>query len=126
VTWGALDAAWAGWSINRNGLWSPDGRQFRTEWMQRWWITLEQARFWRDAYDRWTLRGVGAEPPRGREAVTPLTTAATEVRQLGTRLDVPKAAFALPAIPPTAFLVVGWQVAAVPVPARKRIDAPRF
>lgn len=68
---GALDEAWSGWTLNRNGLWSPEGKRYQPRTMHHWWITCEQARFWREEYDRRTLGGVGAQPPRGREAVKP-------------------------------------------------------
>jgi hypothetical protein len=104
---GALDDTWAGWSINRNGLWSPDGRQFRTEWMQRWWITLEQARFWREAYDRETLRGAGAQPLRGREAVPLLIGATVEAEPVGTPPPPSPEAVPYSATRPTAFAHAG-------------------
>ncbi|WP_329743443.1 DUF3653 domain-containing protein [Dyella sp. A6] len=25
---GALDDAWSGWTLNRNGLWSPEGKRY--------------------------------------------------------------------------------------------------
>ena len=70
---GGLEDGWAGWTINRHGLWSPDGRQFRPEAMRQWWITCQQARFWRQDYDRGRDRGVGRSPaqtlqPEAREA----------------------------------------------------------
>lgn len=60
---GALDDAWSGWTLNRNGLWSPDGKRYHQGTMRHWWITSEQARFWRDEYDQRTARGVGAPAP---------------------------------------------------------------
>lgn len=67
---GALDDAWAGWTVNRNGLWSPDGKRYHQGTMRHWWITCEQARFWREDYDRRTLGGVGASAPARPQAVT--------------------------------------------------------
>ena len=67
---GALQPAWAGWTLNRNGLWSPDGKQHRPDMMTAWWLVCEQARFWRDDYDRRTLGGVGAQAPARPQAVT--------------------------------------------------------
>jgi Phage protein len=49
---GALHSAWAGWTINRNGLWSPDGKRHDPAMMTPWWLVCEQARFWRDDYGR--------------------------------------------------------------------------
>jgi DNA-binding transcriptional regulator YiaG len=78
---GALDAAWSGWTLNRNGLWSPDGKRFEPAGMRYWWLTSEQARFWRDDYDRRTLGGVGAPAPaltlqpEAGEAVQPIAAA---------------------------------------------------
>jgi len=60
---GALDDAWDGWTLNRNGLWSPDGKRYHQGTMRHWWITSEQARWWREDYDRRTLGGVGAPAP---------------------------------------------------------------
>jgi DNA-binding transcriptional regulator YiaG len=60
---GALDEAWSGWTVNRNGLWSPDGKRYHQGTMRHWWITCEQARWWREDYDRRTLGGVGAPAP---------------------------------------------------------------
>lgn len=48
---GALDASWDGWVLNRNGLWSPDGKRYSEGSMRLWWLTSEQARFWRQGYD---------------------------------------------------------------------------
>jgi len=67
---GALEPAWAGWTLNRNGLWSPDGKQHRPDMMTAWWLVSEQARFWRADYDRRTLGGVGAQAPARPQAVT--------------------------------------------------------
>lgn len=59
---GALEPAWAGFVLNRNGLCTPDGRVFTQAGLHAWWSTAEQARFWRADYDRRTLRGVGRSP----------------------------------------------------------------
>lgn len=59
---GGLHDDWAGWTLNRNGLWSPDGKHYPEPAMRRWWMTCEQARFFRDAYDRGQIRGVGRSP----------------------------------------------------------------
>lgn len=59
---GALNDQWSGWTLNRNGLWSPEGRGFRTAAMRHWYLTIEQARLWREAYDRGEIRGVGRSP----------------------------------------------------------------
>jgi len=32
-------------------LWSPDNRGFDQQALRFWWITAEQARFWRSQYD---------------------------------------------------------------------------
>ena len=62
---GALNDNWAGWTINRNGLWSPDGKHYPEPAMRRWWITCEQARFWRETYDRSTAEVCGSRPRGG-------------------------------------------------------------
>ncbi|WP_082190103.1 VC1465 family Xer recombination activation factor [Frateuria defendens] len=67
---GALNDAWSGWTLGHSGLCSPEGREFRAEDMRRWWSIVQLARLWREAYDRGDIGGVGAPPPRGREAVT--------------------------------------------------------
>jgi DNA-binding XRE family transcriptional regulator len=52
---GALSDEWAGWTINRLGLHAPAGRTYRERDMRVWWQTCEQARLFREAYDRETL-----------------------------------------------------------------------
>jgi Phage protein len=49
---GALLDAWNGWTINRNGLISPDGKVFAERTMRIWWLTSEMALYWRKLYDR--------------------------------------------------------------------------
>lgn len=49
---GALEPAWAGFVLNRRGLFSPDGRCFPVDALRCWWQVVEQARFWREDYDR--------------------------------------------------------------------------
>jgi hypothetical protein len=44
-----------GWTINRLGLHAPAGRTYRERDMRIWWQTCEQARLFREAYDRETL-----------------------------------------------------------------------
>jgi hypothetical protein len=80
---GAMHDSWAGWIVNRKGLWSPDGKHYPEPFMRRWWLTCEQARFFREAYDRDTLGGVGAQPLRARERVTLLP----EARMAGKQAD---------------------------------------
>jgi DNA-binding XRE family transcriptional regulator len=60
---GALHESWDGWVLNRNGLWSPDGKRYSESSMRCWWLTSEQARFWRQDYDRRAAGGVGASAP---------------------------------------------------------------
>jgi hypothetical protein len=78
---GAMNDSWTGWIINRNGLFSPDGKHYPERFMRRWWLTCEQARFFREAYDRETLGGVGAKPLRARERVTLLPGAGMAAKQ---------------------------------------------
>ena len=61
---GALQGSWEGWIVNRNGLFSPDGRRFDPMLMTRWWLTQEQAGMFRRAYDEGRLlsAGVGRSP----------------------------------------------------------------
>jgi hypothetical protein len=47
---GALCDDWAGWTLNRLGLHDPAGRTYRLDAMRAWWITAEQARFWRQGH----------------------------------------------------------------------------
>jgi hypothetical protein len=106
---GALDEAWSGWTVNRNGLWSPDGKRYHQGAMRHWWLTCEQARWWREDYDRRTLGGVGAPAP----ADTLLTSVSAEAEAAGAQLvSVPESA-ASPASPATALFVL--PLAAVPV-----------
>jgi hypothetical protein len=60
---GALDSAWQGWTVNRNGLWSPTGKRYDPDGMNKWWMVSEQARFFRDAYNRGLFGGAGAPAP---------------------------------------------------------------
>lgn len=57
---GGLDDAWDGWTLNRHGLRSPCGRVFPVQAMRLWWLTVEQARFWREGYDLTTAPAQGA------------------------------------------------------------------
>lgn len=49
---GGLCDEWDGWTINRLGLHSPEGRTYRVDDMRRWWAQIERARLWQEAYDR--------------------------------------------------------------------------
>jgi hypothetical protein len=49
---GALSDEWAGWTINRLGLHAPTGKTCRERDMRRWWLTCEQARLFREGYER--------------------------------------------------------------------------
>ncbi|MFC5525829.1 VC1465 family Xer recombination activation factor [Rhodanobacter ginsengisoli] len=60
---GGLHDAWDGWTINRLGLCSPCGRLFTVESMRLWWLTVEQARFWRQGYDVATRPSAGESVP---------------------------------------------------------------
>jgi hypothetical protein len=57
---GGLDDAWEGWTLSRHGLRSPCGRVFPVQAMRLWWLTVEQARFWREGYDLATAPAQGA------------------------------------------------------------------
>jgi len=60
---GAIQPAWAGWTLNRNGLFPEDGRRFDLESMRLWWVTQNQAACFRRAYDEGRiLGGVGRSP----------------------------------------------------------------
>lgn len=107
---GALEPAWAGWTLNRNGLWSPDGKQHRPDMMKAWWLVCEQARFWRDDYDRRTLGGVGASAPARPQAVEPLTSEPLQGRVLGTQLATSMDQQHVLPPRPTAFLAFGYPV----------------
>lgn len=48
---GALHDMWRGWTLSPTTLWSPDNRGFDQQALRFWWITVEQARFWRRQYD---------------------------------------------------------------------------
>lgn len=50
---GALNDQWSGWTLNRNGLWSPEGRGFRTAAMRHWHLTIER---------------VGRDPTKNRQS----------------------------------------------------------
>jgi transcriptional regulator with XRE-family HTH domain len=51
---GMLSTEWTGWTVNRLGLHAPAGRTYRERDMRLWWQTCEQARLFREAYDRRT------------------------------------------------------------------------
>ncbi len=69
---GALHDGWAGWMINaRSGeLVSPSGYTFEPKGFANWQGICEQARMWRQDYDRRAARGVGALAPARPQAVT--------------------------------------------------------
>jgi DNA-binding XRE family transcriptional regulator len=72
---GGFDDAWEGWTINRLGLFSPDGRHYVERDMRQMWLTLTQASLFRESYDLATFRGVGRSPadtlqPGAGEAVS--------------------------------------------------------
>ena len=52
---GTLSEEWAGWTLNRLGLHAPAGRTYRERDMRLWWQTCEQARLFRETYDRGAL-----------------------------------------------------------------------
>jgi len=79
---GALDGAWAGWTINRNGLWSPSGKKYDPDGMAKWWMVSEQARFFRDAYDRGLFGGVGAVAPAVACEAVPLIEGQTQAEAI--------------------------------------------
>ena len=106
---GALDEAWCGWTLNRNGLWSPDGKRYDQSAMRHWWITCEQARWWREDYDRRALGGVGAPAPANALLTSEPIGAGRAGQQLA---SLPEPA-AYPAAPATALFVL--PLAAVPV-----------
>jgi hypothetical protein len=56
---GGVDDAWEGWTINQHGLRSPCGRLFTVHAMRLWWLTVEQARFWRQGYEAATRPSAG-------------------------------------------------------------------
>lgn len=93
---GGLCDEWAGWTINRLGLHAPTGRTYRERDMRHWWLTCEQARFFREAYDRDTLGGVGAQPLRARERVTLLPEARLAAKQAEAAPVIPIGARATP------------------------------
>jgi hypothetical protein len=86
---GALHDEWTGWTINRLGLHAPAGRSYRERDMRAWWLTCEQARLFREAYDRETLGGVGAQPLRARERVTLLPGAGMAAKQAAAAPSLP-------------------------------------
>lgn len=49
---GGVDDAWQGFRLLRGVLYTPDGRGFPVDALRCWWQMVEQARFWRDAYDQ--------------------------------------------------------------------------
>jgi DNA-binding transcriptional regulator YiaG len=92
---GALDPTWTGWTINRNGLWSPTGKKYDPDGMAKWWLVSEQARFFRDAYDRGLFGGVGAPAPAVACAAVPLIEGDTQAEAIRVAVRV-----ILDALPP--------------------------
>jgi hypothetical protein len=60
---GGLCDEWDGWTINRLGLHSPEGRTYRVGDMRAWWSQVERARLWQEAYERGEIRGCGGKAP---------------------------------------------------------------
>ncbi len=69
---GGLHAGWDGWMLNsRTGeLVSPNGYAFQPQRLACWTVVCEQARLWREDYERRALGGVGALAPARPQAVT--------------------------------------------------------
>lgn len=49
---GGVDDAWEGFRLFHGVLYTPDGRGFSVDALRSWWLMVEQARFWRQDYDR--------------------------------------------------------------------------
>lgn len=86
---GALRDDWDGWTLDRLGLHDPAGRTYRLDAMRHWWLTCEQARFWRQSYalacDSERLEGASTFAPKasGQGADHPRETATAD----GSRVD---------------------------------------
>lgn len=89
---GALEPAWSGWMLNRNGIFSPDGHHFTIEGMRAWWITLEQARFWQRDY------AAASRPSAGRKLPATLQAADGDPLQPEAGMAAKQAA-AAPSVP---------------------------
>jgi len=106
---GGLDAAWEGWTINRHGLRSPCGRVYPVQAMAQWWLTVEQARFWREGYDLSVPGGVGAVAPAEGVERPPLSRTGSSAGSVGLRRETglevgsegntPSLSTALPVLP---------------------------
>lgn len=89
---GGLLEGWDGWTIYRDRLVSPDGRDYRERDMRQLWLTLTQARLFREGYDAATLPVSG-----GMDAAASVQGAC---RGSGTTVTVPPPALAGQHAPP--------------------------
>jgi hypothetical protein len=95
---GALCDDWAGWTLNRLGLHDPAGRTYRLDAMRAWWITAEQARFWRQGH----RLARDSERLEGASTFAPAVSGQGEVIRRETARPVIPRDTAAPAEPPLA------------------------
>ena len=69
---GALRPEWHGWTLNRNGLVSPEGVAYARGDIGWWSLTCRQAECWRAAQRRATGRSVPEPPPALARSAAPL------------------------------------------------------
>ncbi|THD09447.1 hypothetical protein B1991_02280 [Rhodanobacter lindaniclasticus] len=111
---GGLFEEWEGWTINRLGLHSPDGRTFRERDMRQLWLTVTQAALFRESYQRARSGGVGAQPLRAREGVSQAGRVA---------VDAAVSTPAAPAPPPTMAPPLSRRTALSTFPASRAAPA---
>ena len=71
---GALRPEWRGWTLNRNGMVSPEGRAYDRGDLAWWSLTCRQAEAWREARSRAgcpALEGQGLDRGRGAPVSEP-------------------------------------------------------
>jgi hypothetical protein len=108
---GALRPEWRGWTLNRNGIVSPEGRAYGRGDLAWWSLTCRQAAAWRQARGRAgcpALEGQGLARGRGAPVAEPPKVVVWAVDPVGEprRLALP------------------WQVATLPNPLLLATPAP--
>ena len=88
---GGLLDGWDGWTIFRDRLVSPDGRAYRERDMRQLWLTLTQARLFREGYERSTAPAPGAAASEWNER-PPVAADVGDIRGAGRQGAAPSIA----------------------------------
>ena len=109
---GALRPEWRGWTINRNGMVSPEGRAYDRGDLAWWSLTCRQAEAWREARSRTgcpALEGQGLARGRGAPVAEPLELVVWSMDPVGE----------------PRVLALPWQHASLPNPLLLATPTPR-